>query len=73
MARFGTDGQRQQWLPGVVAGDTVLTTALVRGGEVVAGTGNATLAVQRRADFFADRSKVRPGNPNAWTFRIPAN
>ena len=29
VARFGTDGQRQQWLPGVVAGDTVLTTALV--------------------------------------------
>ena len=29
VARFGTEAQRQQWLPGVVAGDTVLTTALV--------------------------------------------
>lgn len=29
IARFGTAAQRQQWLPGVVAGDTVLTTALV--------------------------------------------
>jgi len=29
VARFGSEAQRQQWLPGVVAGDTVLTTALV--------------------------------------------
>jgi acyl-CoA dehydrogenase len=27
--RFGSDGQRQRWLPGVIAGDTVVTTALV--------------------------------------------
>ncbi|HWE69023.1 MAG TPA: acyl-CoA dehydrogenase family protein [Acidimicrobiales bacterium] len=27
--RFGSDAQRQQWLPGVIAGDTVVTTALV--------------------------------------------
>lgn len=37
IARFGTAAQRQQWLPGVVAGDTVLTTALVElGGSPVA-------------------------------------
>jgi alkylation response protein AidB-like acyl-CoA dehydrogenase len=29
IAEFGTDAQRQRWLPGVVAGDTILTTALV--------------------------------------------
>jgi len=29
IAEFGTDAQRRQWLPGVVAGDSVLTTALV--------------------------------------------
>jgi len=29
IARFGTEAQRRDWLPGVVAGDTVLTTALV--------------------------------------------
>jgi acyl-CoA dehydrogenase len=29
IARFGTEAQRQRWLPGVVAGDTVITTALV--------------------------------------------
>ena len=29
IAEFGTDAQKQQWLPRVVAGDTVLTTALV--------------------------------------------
>ncbi len=34
VAEFGTDAQRQQWLPGVVAGETVLTTALVELGGV---------------------------------------
>ena len=29
VATFGTPSQRQQWLPGVVSGDTLLTTALV--------------------------------------------
>ena len=34
IARFGTEAQRQRWLPGVVAGDTVITTALVELGGV---------------------------------------
>ncbi len=29
IARFGTEAQRSEWLPGVVSGDSVLTTALV--------------------------------------------
>ena len=29
IARFGTEAQQQRWLPGVVTGDAVLTTALV--------------------------------------------
>jgi len=29
IAEHGTDAQRQRWLPGVVSGDTVVTTALV--------------------------------------------
>jgi len=29
IARFGSADQQQRWLPGIVAGDTVLTTALV--------------------------------------------
>ena len=32
IAQFGTDAQRQQYLPGVVSGDTVLTAALVETG-----------------------------------------
>ena len=41
VARFGTAAQQQQWLPGVVAGETVLTTALVELG----GTPSAPAAV----------------------------
>jgi acyl-CoA dehydrogenase len=37
VAAFGTEAQRRQWLPGVVAGDLVLTTALVElGGSPLA-------------------------------------
>jgi len=32
IAQFGTDAQKQQYLPGIVAGDTVLTAALVETG-----------------------------------------
>ncbi len=34
VARFGSADQQQRWLPGVVAGETVLTTALVELGGV---------------------------------------
>ncbi|MGZ4640083.1 MAG: acyl-CoA dehydrogenase family protein, partial [Actinomycetes bacterium] len=32
LAAFGTEEQRQQWLPGVASGDTVLTAALTEFG-----------------------------------------
>ena len=44
IARFGTEAQRQAWLPGVVSGDTVLTTALVELG----GTPSAPSVVAER-------------------------
>ncbi len=44
IAEFGTDAQRQRWLPGVVAGDTVVTTALVELG----GTPDAPALGPRR-------------------------
>jgi 3-oxocholest-4-en-26-oyl-CoA dehydrogenase beta subunit len=50
IARFGTDAQRQAWLPGVVRGETVLTAALAEiVGEVIVpgGTEPATTAVAR--------------------------
>jgi 3-oxocholest-4-en-26-oyl-CoA dehydrogenase beta subunit len=34
IARFGSDAQRQRWLPGIIAGDTLVTTALVELGGV---------------------------------------
>jgi 3-oxocholest-4-en-26-oyl-CoA dehydrogenase beta subunit len=44
VARFGSEAQRRQWLPGVVAGDIVLTTALVELG----GTPDAPSVVAER-------------------------
>jgi 3-oxocholest-4-en-26-oyl-CoA dehydrogenase beta subunit len=45
IAEFGSDAQMQRWLPGVVAGDTVLTTALVELG----GTPDAPATVAEPA------------------------
>jgi alkylation response protein AidB-like acyl-CoA dehydrogenase len=44
IARFGTEDQRRRWLPGVVAGETALTTALVELG----GTPDAPSVVAER-------------------------
>ncbi len=44
IARFGTEAQRRRWLPGVVAGDSVLTTALAELG----GTPQAPSVVAER-------------------------
>lgn len=44
IARFGRDDQRSRWLPGVVSGDTVLTTALAELG----GTPQAPSVVAER-------------------------
>jgi alkylation response protein AidB-like acyl-CoA dehydrogenase len=43
IATFGTEAQRQRWLPAVVTGDTVVTTALVElGGTPTAPAAEAT-------------------------------
>ncbi len=46
IARFGTDAQKQAWLPGVIAGTTILTTALVELG----GTPGSPAATAERTD-----------------------
>jgi acyl-CoA dehydrogenase len=46
--RFGTPEQRRAWLPGVVAGDTILTAALAElAGEVVLAGGHEPAATGR--------------------------
>jgi alkylation response protein AidB-like acyl-CoA dehydrogenase len=47
IARFGTESQRRQWLPGVVSGDTVLTTALV---ELGGTPGSPSVVAERDGD-----------------------
>jgi len=49
IAEFGSEAQRQRWLPGVVAGDVVVTTALVELG----GTPDApALTAEKKGDGF---------------------
>jgi alkylation response protein AidB-like acyl-CoA dehydrogenase len=48
VARFGTDAQRKAWLPGVAAGETILTAAMAElAGEMIlpGGTEPATTAI----------------------------
>jgi acyl-CoA dehydrogenase len=47
IARFGTEPQRRQWLPGVVSGETVLTTALV---ELEGAPGSPSVVAERDGD-----------------------
>jgi len=49
IAEFGSEAQRQRWLPGVVVGDVVVTTALVELG----GTPDApALTAEKKGDGF---------------------
>lgn len=48
LARFGTDAQKQAWLPDIVAGDRILTAAL---GELASSN---PLAPATRAEFLGD-------------------
>jgi acyl-CoA dehydrogenase len=50
IARFGTAEQRQHWLPGVVSGDTVLTTALV---ELGGSTASPSTVAEPSGDGWA--------------------
>jgi alkylation response protein AidB-like acyl-CoA dehydrogenase len=51
---FGSEGQRRRWLPGVVAGDVVLTAALVENGWDEPGAG----AMRARAVRDGDRWRL---------------
>jgi acyl-CoA dehydrogenase len=50
IARFGTAAQQQRWLPGVVSGETMLTTALVELGGVPSAP---ALVAERSGDGWA--------------------
>jgi alkylation response protein AidB-like acyl-CoA dehydrogenase len=71
IAQFGTDEQRQRWLPGVVGGDTVLTAALVElGADPLHPT---TAATRESAGFRLDGVKVCvPAGLSASAVLVPA-
>ena len=50
IARFGTEAQKQMWLPGVCAGTTVLTTALV---ELGGAPGSPAATAERTGDGWS--------------------
>jgi acyl-CoA dehydrogenase len=74
--RFGTAEQRQRWLPGVVAGDTVVTAALAEmAGDLVvpAVAAPATTATEDGAGFRLDGVKACvPWAPHADLVLVPA-
>jgi acyl-CoA dehydrogenase len=74
--RFGTAAQRQAWLPGVVAGDTVLTAALAEmAGDLVvpATAAPATTATTDAGGFRIDGVKACvPWGPHADLVLVPA-
>jgi alkylation response protein AidB-like acyl-CoA dehydrogenase len=49
IAEFGSDAQKQRWLPGVVAGDVVVTTALV---ELGGSPDAPALVAEKKGDNF---------------------
>src|SRR5436305_408 len=60
IAQFGTDAQKQQYLPGVVVGDTVLTAALVETGtDALHPTATFQAVGQRAADAYIDTEAIR--------------
>jgi alkylation response protein AidB-like acyl-CoA dehydrogenase len=58
IARFGSDEQRARILPGVIAGDTVLTAALVEPGEYVAADRPVTTATRDGDGWRIDGEKA---------------
>lgn len=58
LARFGTEAQQAAWLPGVVAGDVVLTAALSEGGDGLAPAVPATTAVRSGEGWSLSGTKV---------------
>ena len=57
IAEFGTDAQKQEYLPGVVAGDTVLTAALVDSGTDLSSR-PATVATPNGDGWRVDGTKT---------------
>jgi alkylation response protein AidB-like acyl-CoA dehydrogenase len=57
IARFGTDAQQQAWLPGVVAGDVILTAALHETGSYGVPDVPATVATSHGDGWRLDGEK----------------
>ena len=58
LARFGTDAQQAAWLPGVAAGDVVLTAALSEGGDSLPPAVPATTATADGGGWRLSGTKV---------------
>src|SRR3954453_330442 len=73
IARFGTAGQQQELLPGVIDGSTILTAALYEAGEYVAARQPATTATADGDGWRIDGEKILvPAAHLARTVLVPA-
>jgi 3-oxocholest-4-en-26-oyl-CoA dehydrogenase beta subunit len=59
LARFGTELQQKEWLPGVISGDVVLTTAFESIAVPAGNIADRVLCVQPDGVFLADPARVR--------------
>lgn len=73
IARFGTDAQREAWLPGVIAGEVVLSAALAEPGDDLPLATPATVA-DAAGDGFVLRGEKRfvPDAASAARVLVPA-
>lgn len=73
IARFGTEAQRQAWLPGVIAGDVTLSAALAESGDDLPPAVPATVA-EAAGDGFVLRGEKRfvPDAAGAAAILVPA-
>lgn len=73
IAEFGTDTQAADWLPGVAAGDTVLTAALSEGGDGTAPEVPATTATANGDGYTISGTKALvPAAEQAARILVPA-
>ena len=68
IARFGSAAQRERWLPGVVAGEVLLTAALT--GCAASPTSSPALSASTDGEGWCSTGRSRPCRRPTWRTRV---